>query len=149
MMPAKGMRDSINRLEEEISHAPQVECPVRHIFAHGLYAREMSMSAGTVLTGAVHKTEHINMLLKGRITVLTDQGIKELTAPYTFISRPGIKRVGYVHEDCVWMTLHKTPTTDVRALVSELTESKYEDLLGGENNRQLAYNAKESTWLSA
>ena len=129
VLPRQVSREQIYRLEGEIAKQKQVPCPIRNIFADGIYAREMTIPAGTVLTGAVHKTEHLNVLVKGRITVWTEQGMRELTGPYTFLSKPGTKRVGYAHEESVWMTIHRTRTTSVPALVEELTESKYDDLL--------------------
>jgi hypothetical protein len=52
-------RAKVEALEDEIAKLPQVDCPVRHYFAPGLYAREMTIPAGVTLTGAVHKTEHL------------------------------------------------------------------------------------------
>jgi quercetin dioxygenase-like cupin family protein len=130
LLPAKHVgKEKIYRLENEILKNKQVECPIRNIFADGIYAREMTIPAGTVATGAVHKTEHLITLVRGRITIWTERGMRELKAPHTFLSKPGTKRVAYAHEDCVLMTIHKTHTTDMRELISELTESKYEDLL--------------------
>jgi hypothetical protein len=129
LLPRQVTREQIYRLEGEIAMQTQVPCPVRNIFADGIYAREMTIPAGVVLTGAVHKTEHLNVLVRGRITVWTECGMRELTGPYIFQSKPGTKRVGYAHEDCVWMTIHRTRATDIRELVEELTESTYDELL--------------------
>ncbi|WP_318827049.1 hypothetical protein [Burkholderia cepacia] len=138
-----GMRARVEALESQIEKLPQAECPVRHIFAPGIYAREMTIPAGVVLTGAVHRTEHLNIVSKGRITVSTDDGMKEVCAPFTFVSMPGTKRVGYAHEETVWTTVHATTTTDLDALVEELTESTAQQLLGGSENVQLLHERKE------
>jgi len=135
-------RQKVERLEREIERAPQVECPVRHYFVPGMYAREMTIPAGVVLTGAVHKTEHLSTISAGRIAVQTDDGVIEIAAPYTFVSKPGAKRAGYAIETTVWTTYHATDTTDLDALVEELTESKASELLGGPDNKQLAASGK-------
>lgn len=137
------MRGRIEALESQIEKMPQAECPVRHHFAPGIYAREMTIPAGVVLTGAVHRTEHLNVISKGRITVSTDDGMRELSAPCTFISKPGTKRVGYAHEETIWTTIHATETTDIDQLVEELTESTARELLGGSDNVQLLHERKE------
>lgn len=137
------MRARVEALESQIEKLPQAECPVRHLFAPGIYAREMTIPAGVVLTGAVHRTEHLNIVSKGRITVSTDDGMKEVCAPFTFVSKPGTKRVGYAHEETVWTTIHATTTTDLDALVEELTESTAQQLLGGSENAQLLHERKE------
>ncbi|VWB70561.1 hypothetical protein [Burkholderia lata] len=137
------MRCRVQALESQIEKMPQADCPVRHHFAPGIYAREMTIPAGVVLTGAVHRTEHLNIVSKGRITVSTDGGMRELSAPCTFVSKPGTKRVGYAHEETVWTTIHATETTDLDQLVQELTESTTEELLGGADNVQLMHERKE------
>lgn len=130
-------REKILALEDEIAKLPQVECPVRHYFAPGMYAREMTIPAGVALTGAVHKTEHLSTVSAGRILVDDGCGPVEIAAPFTFISKPGAKRAGFAIEETVWTTYHATDTTDLDALAEELTESTSAELLGGADNKQL------------
>jgi hypothetical protein len=121
--------EMIERLERENFKLPQVECPIVHTFAPGVGTRQMTIPAGVGLTGAVHKTEHINVLAKGRITVWTEEGMKTLKAPFQFVSKPGTKRVGYAHEECVWITIHHTEAKTIREFVAELTDEPFENLL--------------------
>lgn len=94
----------------------------RHWFAPGIYAREMTIPAGTCLTGKIHRGAHLNIISAGRIAVLTEHGIKEIVAPCTLVSDAGIKRVGYALEDTVWTCIHANPDncTDM-----ELLEARY------------------------
>ena len=71
-------RNKVERLETALESFPQVECPVWHHFAPGLYARKMLIPKGTVLTGAVHKTEHL-CIVSGDIEVTTEEGVKRIT----------------------------------------------------------------------
>lgn len=137
----EAVRAQVNQLEAQLLTMPQVDCPVRHIFASGMYAREMTIPAGTVITGAVHKTQHITILSKGRIQVLREEGVIEMTAPSTFISSPGTKNAVHVIEEAVWTTFHPNPDDerDLDVLVPRYTTSTNADLLG---NRQLAHNPK-------
>lgn len=137
-------RDKVTALEREIQKLPQVDCPVRHYFAPGMAAREMTIPAGVVLTGAVHRHEHLCTVSKGRILVSTDDGMKEIVAPATFASKAGAKRVGYAIEETVWTTYHATETTDIDRLIEEITESTRAELLGGEDNVQLRQNRLEA-----
>jgi hypothetical protein len=137
------MREKVYALETEIAKLPQVECPVRNYFAPGIYAREMTIPKDVTLTGAVHRTEHLNIVSKGRIIVSTDSGMTLLEAPSTFVSKPGTKRVGHALEETVWTTIHATDTTDLDTLVEELTESTNAELLGGPDNKQLLANRIE------
>jgi hypothetical protein len=128
----------VYRLESALLTMPQVDCPVRNVFADGLYAREMTIPAGTVITGAVHKTQHITIISKGRVHVLRPEGPLEFAAPAMFISEPGVKNAVHALEDTVWTTLHPNADNEqsVDVLVERYTTSKNSELLG---NRQLAH----------
>jgi hypothetical protein len=131
------MRNKVNQLEQMVEQLPQIECPIRNIFAPNIYAREMTIPAGVVLTGAVHKTCHLSILSKGQVRVVSDEGVIELAAPATLISQPGAKRAIFAISEAVWTTIHATTETDVDKLVVELTESTADELLGGVKNKQL------------
>lgn len=124
VLPMTPTREQIERLESLILQGPQVETPTKHHFAPGMYAREMFIPAGTVLTGAVHKTEHLSIFV-GDITVWTDGGMVRLTGHHTFTSKPGAKRVGFAHAD-TWCTgLFPTEKTDVAELERDLVETPH------------------------
>lgn len=130
------MRARVMALEEAIEHQPQVDCPIRHHFAPGVYAREMTLPAGVVITGAVHKTCHLSILSKGKIKLVSDEDVVELSAPATILANAGTKRAIYAIEEAVWTNIHATNETDLDKLVEELTESTADQLMGGINNRQ-------------
>jgi hypothetical protein len=104
---------------------PQIAIETRHYHADGLYAREITIPAGCLLTGKVHKREHINIVAKGCISIVTDEGEKLVEAPCVMVSKPGTKRVGYAHEETVWVTVHATTETDVEKLELELVTDDY------------------------
>jgi hypothetical protein len=132
------MRAQVDTLEREITRLPQAELPLWHFFAPGLYARQMLIRAGHVLTGAVHRTEHL-CIVSGDIEVTTHDGIRRIAGQQKIInSMPGIKRAGYAHADTLWTTVHATHERDLDALVRELTESENRDLIGGSHNLQAA-----------
>lgn len=137
------MRQRVERLEARLEHLPQVECPVRHHFAPGVYVREMTIPAGTVATGAVHKTEHLTILSAGHCLLTTEDGVKELYAPCTLLSKSGIKRSIVALTECVLSTIHPTTETDLDKLCELLTEMKSSELLGGPDNRQLLANKRK------
>lgn len=110
------MREKVRLIEAEMFKMEQVEIPVRHYFAHQSYAREITIPKGTTLTGKIHKFSQINILSKGEMSVLTDDGVKRVQAPFTIVSPPGTKRIAFAHEECVWTTIHGTPETDVEKI---------------------------------
>jgi quercetin dioxygenase-like cupin family protein len=109
-------------LERTMLTMPQVEIPTHHDFAPGVYLRSIEVPAGTVLTGHVHKTEHIFMLVKGEMTVATDEGMRTVKAPYQAVCRPGLKRAGYAHTDCICTNVHITEERDLLKLEAQLIE---------------------------
>lgn len=133
-------REKVNRLEDALRSVPQVDCPIRHHFAPGIYAREITIPKGTVLTGAIHKQESLVVLSAGRLRLVTDDGTVEISAPYTLTCKAGAKNAALALEDSVWTNFFATEETDQDKLVEILTESKASDLLGGDTNQQLAAN---------
>ncbi|WP_167313414.1 hypothetical protein [Ralstonia insidiosa] len=129
-------RDQVLALEREIQKQPPVDFPIRHYYAPGLYAREITIRKGYVLTGAVHKTENLAVLSAGRLLLVTENGVVEVAAPHTLTVKPGQKNAAYALEDSVWTNFFPTTETDPDKLVELLTESKASELIGGSDNVQ-------------
>ena len=98
--------DKVEALESLILQVPQVDLQTKHELSGGVYARTIFIPAGTVLTGARHKKDHVNIVF-GDITVSTDDGMK---------------RVGFAHSDTAWTTVCQTGLTDIEAIEEELVE---------------------------
>ncbi len=129
-------RDAMMALETEMNEHPErlleggrhIELEAIHHFAPGLYARELRIPAGVLLTGKIHKTEHLNILAKGRIEISSHGESREMIAPQIFVSPPGTKRAGYAHEDCVWITIHPTEETDLIKLEQDLVTNSFDEI---------------------
>jgi len=85
-------------------------CPLKHSFSDGIYVREISIPAGSLVVGKIHKHDHPNFLLKGEVMVVTEDGMEKLKAPLSMISKPGTKRALYAITDLTWTTIHANPT---------------------------------------
>ena len=143
---ARPMRARVERLQTALEKLPQTDCPVRHYFAPGMYAREMTIPAGTVVVGAVHKTENLVIVSMGRLQIVTEAGTREVAAGETFTCRVGMKNAVVALEDSRWTNFLANPDNlqDVELLAEIYTESKACELLGGTQNKQLAAQAAES-----
>ena len=91
------------------------DSPVKHYFSpvdenYGCctYAREILLRKGSLVIGKIHRHQHLNIISKGKVTVFTEFGKKELEGPCTFVSEVGLKRAVYAHEDTIWTTIHLT-----------------------------------------
>ena len=104
-------------------------CDVKHRFANGCYLREIFMPAGARVIGKIHATEHFNIILKGKVTVVTAEGKETFSAPYTFVSKAGTQKVVLIHEDCIWQTVHVTESTDLEEIEKEVIADSYDDLI--------------------
>lgn len=125
-------RQKILALQDELGKLPQVEIVTTHHFSKGLYAREIFIPKGTILVGKIHKYQSLNILSQGDITILTEFGARRVRAPYTVVSPPLTKRIGYAHEDTVWTTVHATDETDLEKLEDELICPTFPDMLTNE-----------------
>ena len=104
----------VRDVQQQITdNAELIDVPVDHHFVPGVYMRQMNAKAGTLVVSKMHRTEHMNILLTGSLTVATEDGIELLKAPLVIKSMPGTKRIGYFHEDSSWITVHPTQTTDL------------------------------------
>lgn len=131
------IRSKIDRLEECMKQMPnQVaieDIKVNHHFTDsGLYAREMVIPKGMLITGRVKKHEHISVVSAGFVSEVTEAGVQHIKAPYTMVSLPGTKRVVLAHETTVWTTIHATKETDLAKVEAELivcSDEEYSALL--------------------
>lgn len=141
--PQATQREKAERLERSMLALPQADCPVRHYFAPGLYAREMTIPKGVTVTGAVHKTEHLIVVSMGLLRVSTEGGWRDVAAGETIVCKPGMKNAVYALEDSRWTNFLPNPTneTDTDKLTELFTEAKASELLGGADNKQLLAQA--------
>ena len=91
------------------------DCIVTHHFSPksddygcSVYARQMFIPKGTLIIGKIHKHQHLNFIVKGKVSVATEFGKKFMEAPCTFLSEVGLKRAVLAEEDTIWTTIHMT-----------------------------------------
>jgi hypothetical protein len=116
-------RKQVDRLQEAVAAAPQIEFQTQHDFCPGFYARSVLIPAGTVLVGKVHATEHIFMVTQGDISITTDEGVMRVQAPFQAICKAGMKRAGFAHTDTVCVNIHITTETDLTKLEAALIDA--------------------------
>jgi hypothetical protein len=100
-------------------------------FGAHLYGREMHIPAGTIVIGKIHKYPAMNILLKGKLFVVSENGKRLVEAPCIYPSEPGVKKVAYVIEDCVWANVFLSKESgeeNLEAIVNYHAVDSYEDL---------------------
>lgn len=82
--------------------------PVDENYGCGTYARQMFIPKGTLIIGKIHRHQHLNFIMQGRVSVSTEFGPKYFEAPCIFVSEVGLKRAVIAEEDTLWVTVHLT-----------------------------------------
>lgn len=125
---------SVSEAERVMLQVDQVECPVYHHLAPGLYIREVHFPAGSIIIGHEQRFEQMNVFLKGRVLMFGENGEHtELVAPMTFIGPPG-RKMGLIIEDVVWQNIYPTDLTDIAELEAHFLV-KSEDWLADQKER--------------
>jgi len=102
-------REDIQSLQEAMldfrCDMPEAE----HFFAPGMYGRRLTIPAGMLVVGKIHKHSHLMMVLKGRAKVITEFGFDIVEAGHVSVSQPGAKRVVETIEETTFVTVHHNP----------------------------------------
>mgnify|MGYP000462780243 CR=1 FL=1 len=138
-------REFILQLEDKIQTETPVEaqvtsddCPLIHSFGGGMYVREIFIPAGILLTGKIHKHEHPNFLMEGKVSMITeDGGARVMEGPQSLMSPAGCKRALFTHTPTWWITVHLNPNGH-----TEFTP-EYEDELIAKDYAELAMSKIE------
>lgn len=109
--------------------AEQREFDVQHTLIEGVYTRTLFIPKGSLLVGEIHLKECVNIVAKGDISVLTETGMGRFQAGHIAISKPGIQKVGYAHQDTVFVNVFRTDKTDINEIEAEIATTEYQEEL--------------------
>jgi hypothetical protein len=112
----------LDKVEQFIVAQSQVDCDIIHSFAPGIYMREAHMPADSTILGHCHKTEHLNLMMSGVMTMYhADGSTSLLKAPMMLAGKPG-RKLAYMHTAVIWINIHATEERDVETLDRLLLE---------------------------
>ena len=116
--------------EEEFSRSitGETEGAVTHNFADGQYIRTIVMPKGLVVTTKIHNQNHPFFIMTGEVSIFSEQGVQQIKAPYHGITKRGTKRVLYVHEECVFITVHCTDKLDLKEVEEECIAKNFSEV---------------------
>ncbi|MET3372023.1 hypothetical protein ABIC89_001064 [Variovorax boronicumulans] len=107
----------------------QREFDVQHTLIDGVYTRTLLIPKGSLLVGKFHLKECVNIVAKGDISVLTETGMGRFQAGHVAVSKPGIQKVGYAHQDTVFINVFRTDETDIEKIEAEVATTEYQEEL--------------------
>jgi|TARA_B110000263_G_scaffold208455_1_gene190146 hypothetical protein len=116
--------------EEEFNRSitGEIEGAVTHNFADGQYIRTIVMPKGLVVTTKIHNQNHPFFIMTGEVSIFSEQGVQQIKAPYHGITKRGTKRVLYVHEECVFITVHCTDKLDLKEVEEECIAKNFSEV---------------------
>jgi hypothetical protein len=100
---------------------------VTHDFADGQYIRAITMPKGLVVSTKIHAKNHPFFVMKGKCSVYTEDGMQTIEAPYHGITYSGTKRLLYIHDECVWITVHRTDKLSVEEVEEEVIAKDFDE----------------------
>ena len=105
------------------------ELPLTHSFSDGIYTREILIRKGMFAIGKIHKSDHAFFLMKGKLLLCTEEGVKEIEAPFYGTASAGTKRVAIALEDTVFVNVHPNPNNikEIEKLEDIFVVNSYEE----------------------
>jgi hypothetical protein len=118
----KAIRAQIRNLKNQmLAGLPNEAEQPEHTLIDGVYTRILRIPKGQVLIGKIHKKECVNIVAKGDISVLTEHGSGRIKAGHVAVSGPGIQKIGYAHEDTIFINVFRTDLTDIAQIEQEIS----------------------------
>ena len=125
IQPIQDVTEMLDGIESMMLTTQQVDCPTQHHFGPGIYIRESFLPAGTYVMGHSHKSEHMNIMLKGKMAVIVNDQAKVIEGPCVFTGRAG-RKFAYIIEDTIFQNVYATTETNIEKLeemIFDKTES--------------------------
>tara|TARA_R110000787_G_scaffold2049_5_gene8415 strand:+ start:1991 stop:2545 length:555 start_codon:yes stop_codon:yes gene_type:complete len=106
----------------------ETEGAVTHNFADGQYIRQIIMPKNILVVSKIHAKNHPFFIMKGETSIYSNKGIERIKAPFHGITEAGTKRALYIHEECTFITVHRTDCLTVDEVINEITVTDFSKL---------------------
>ena len=124
--------------KDQASYRGEAEGIVSHNFADGQYIRTIVMPKGLTGVSEIHAKNHPYFITKGEVSVFSEKGIQRIKAPYHGITEAGTQRILYIHEECTFITVHRTDCLTVEDVRNEVVVDDFSELkLTGIDTKQI------------
>jgi len=103
------------------STVDELEAKAKRYFCNGVYIKELLVPKGTLMVGKIHKTEHQCIMTCGDVSLMTQDKHVRMKGHNVFSAHKNTRRVGYFHEDTMWLNVHASHgITDVAEMEDHL-----------------------------
>lgn len=126
------VRTQIMALKDRLMAQPgeHIEMMVEHTVLDGMYMRKLFIPKGSIVVGKIHRKACLNVVAMGDISVMTETGYARVQAGFTLSSPVGLQKVGFAHEDTIFINVFRTDETDIDKIEAEIACESYEALAG-------------------
>jgi hypothetical protein len=105
-LPDLPWKEKLAYLIFKFHEAPQVECPLEHVFEAGLYIRRIAIPKGTLFIGRPHRVGHMVDLLSGSVLHVTERCRRIVHAPFSMTTTPQYQVCALALTDITARTVH-------------------------------------------
>lgn len=130
----------VREIERRQALLPQISVATVHLIHAGMYARTITMPAGTVLTSALIKIPTV-MIVSGDVTVTTGDGELRITGYQVVAANAGRKQVFVAHADTDITMIFPTSPKGIAEIEREFTDES--ELLFSRNGINIIHNTGE------
>jgi hypothetical protein len=121
--------EALKKHESSLGDSTHKLNPTKHSFSDGQYIREIYNPSGLVLVTKIHSKNHPFFLMKGEMSILTEEGVQRIKAPYQGITKAGTKRIIFTHSECVFITVHRTDKLTIEEVEEEVIAESFDQLI--------------------
>jgi len=126
--------------KDQASYRGEAEGIVSHNFADGQYIRTIVMPKGLTGVSEIHAKNHPYFITKGEVSVFSEKGIQRIKAPYHGITEAGTQRILYIHEECTWITVHRSDCLTPAEVKAEIILKSFDNFyLKGFNIKEIEH----------
>lgn len=123
------IKRSVKTIKAGLKTLPQYEPETKHYFHGGMYCREVKRGPNVTVVGAVHKKEHLYVIVSGTVAITDGTSpARVVTGPCVIKSMPGTERAVTSITEAVCMTFHVTSAKTVEEAEAELVEPDAESM---------------------
>lgn len=126
--PAYLVRQFIRQMAADLLALPGALAglPVDHLSCDGMLTRTMFIPKGTLAVGKIHKLDCINIVAKGDISILTENGSGRMVGGQQAISPAGIQKFVFANEDTIFINVFRTDETRLEHIEDTLAWPSFE-----------------------
>ena len=131
-LPVVQCRAKFEQLERELFKLPQLQeanYKLKEYYSGGMYCRHITIPEGAMITGRIYRFDHVEMMVKGSIEIVSADGPRKHYKDFTVIeAKSGKRQVGLALKETTWLTVCEAPSDiPISEMLDYTTVGSYEE----------------------